>query len=159
MFVSAYVEQQVGKWVEQIDHLTEIARAQPQCAYAAFCRCLSGRWTYLSRTVPGVSDLLEPVEKAIRQKFIPALTGRNMPGDLERDLFALPTRLGGLGIANPVDMSKSQFDASKRITAPLLALVVQQKLFWVKCDMRHRKLGNRFDLRDESNNSRLREQL
>ena len=59
-----------------------------------------------------MSELLEPVEKAIRQKFIPALTGRNMLGDLDRELFALPTRLGGLGIANPVDMSERQFDAS-----------------------------------------------
>ena len=70
-----------------------------------------------------------PVEQAIQQKFIPALTGREIPGDMERDLFALLTQLGGLGITNPVEMSECQFDASKRITAPLMALVVQQEAF------------------------------
>ena len=128
-FVTTYVNQQVGKWVEDINRLSTIARSQPQCAYAAFRRSLSSRWNYLSRTIPGVRELLMPVEQAIRQKFIPALTGREIPGDMERDLFALPTRLGGLGITNPVEMSDGQFDASKRITAPLMALVVQQEAF------------------------------
>ena len=100
-----------------------------------------------------MSDLLEPVERAIRQKFIPALTGRDMPGDLERDLFALPTRLGGLGIANPVDMSESQFDASKRITAPLLALVVQQKTFLG--EVRHEAEKTRQQIQSERRKQQL----
>ena len=126
-FTTAYVSQKVSSWVEQVNRLSTIARSQPQSAYAAFRRSLSSRWTYLSRVVPEIGELLEPLEQAIRQKFIPALTGQDVPGDLERELFALPTRLGGLGIANPVQTSQNQFDASKRITAPLLALVIQQE--------------------------------
>ena len=38
----------------------------------------------------------------------------------------LPTRLGGLGLPNPAETSEGQFEASTRLTAPLLALVVQQ---------------------------------
>ena len=125
-FVNEYVSQQVNGWVEQIGRLSDIAKSQPQSAYAAFRHSLSGRWTYLSRVVPGISQLLSPVEQAIRQRFIPALTGQPIPGEVERELFALPTRLGGLGITNPINMSECQFEASKRVTAPLLALIVQQ---------------------------------
>ena len=61
---------QVTGWVEQINRLSDIAKSQPQRAYAAFRRSLSGRWTYLSRVVPGIAELLQPVEQAIRQRFI-----------------------------------------------------------------------------------------
>ena len=79
------------------------------------------------RSVPGIAKLLQPVENAIRQQFIPALTGQAVPGEVAHDLFALPTRLEGLGIANPrpVEAAEGQFGASMRLTAPLLALVVQ----------------------------------
>ena len=80
----------------------------------------------MSRVVPGIAELLQPVEQAIRQCFIPSLTGQSVPGKLGRDLFALPTRLGGLGLPNPAETSEGQFEASTRLTAPLLALVVQQ---------------------------------
>ena len=76
--------------------------------------------------MPGIAKLLQPVEDAILQQFIPALTGQDMPGEVECDLFALPTRLGGLGIANLVEAAECQFEASMGLAAPLLALVVQQ---------------------------------
>ncbi len=54
--------------------LAEIATSQPHAAYAAFVHGLSSRRTYLSRTIPGVSDLFQPLEDAIHQVFIPAKT-------------------------------------------------------------------------------------
>ena len=126
-FASQYVGKQALEWAEQVIRLAKIATSQPQCAYAAFRRSLSSRWTYLARTVPNISELLSPVENAIRQHFIPALTGQQVPGELERELFALPTRLGGLGIGNPTDACDDQYAASQEITAPLLALIIQQE--------------------------------
>ena len=125
-FVSKYVGDQVKDWQQQIYDLINIAKSQPQCAYAAFRHCLSSRWTFLIRTVPGIDDLLKPLEETIRHKFIPALTGQENPGDTERKLLSLPTRLGGLGITNPAEIAAEQHQASRRISAQQVALIIQQ---------------------------------
>ena len=42
--------------------------------------------------------------------------------DLERALFALPVRLGGLGICNPQTLADSEFAASAKIIYPAIAI-------------------------------------
>ena len=76
---------------------------------------------------PDISDLLEPLEGAIRLHLIPALTGRESISDIERDLFSLPTRLGGLGIIKSMEIAALEFSSSQKITAPLAALVLLQQ--------------------------------
>ena len=58
--------------------------------------------------------------------IIPSVTGRFPPSDLERYLFALPSRLGGLDNSNPVHMSSGEFHASVKITKPLQSLILSQ---------------------------------
>ena len=53
---------------------------------------------YLSRTVQSISHRLTALETAIRQHFLPALTGQVAFSDDIRKLLALPCRLGGLNI-------------------------------------------------------------
>ena len=65
--------------------------------------------------------MLIPIDNAINTHFIPALTGRDSISDLERQLLALPPRLGGLGITIP-----SEYSSSTKVCAPLVALIVQQ---------------------------------
>ena len=62
----------------------------------------------------------------IRRKFIPALLGREV-NDLERELFSLPARYGGLGIGNPCVQSARQYTNSEELTTPLVALIQGQK--------------------------------
>ena len=85
--------------------LSEYARTQPHAAYAAFTHGLSSKWNYLLRVMDvealSASELLLPLESAIHSQLIPALTGQNPPGDLIRELTALPVHLGGLGLTNP----------------------------------------------------------
>ena len=81
---------------------------------------------FLIRTIPDVGDLLSPLEQAIRCRFIPALTGQTAVNDLERDLFALPARLGGLGIFNPTQLTDFQHSTSKNVSAPLVSLILEQ---------------------------------
>ena len=101
--------------------LSVIASTQPHAAYAAFTHGLSSHWTYnnISRTIPNIQDLLRSLEIAIHQHFIPALTGREPCSVAERDLLALPARLGGLGLTNPTSESAHAFEASKSITLQL----------------------------------------
>ena len=46
------------------------------------------------RTIPDIHDLLLPLEDAITQHLIPALTGRGSCSTAERELLALPVRFG-----------------------------------------------------------------
>ena len=49
--------------------------------------------------------------------------------DTERDVLALPCRLGGLGIINPVKSSVLQYECSELITAPLVKLIISDSDF------------------------------
>ena len=84
------------------------------------------KWTYLTRVIPNISDLLQPLEDAIRQKFLTSLTGQNAFNDVTRELMALPVRLGVLGIINPTAEAPSHHDASTKITTPLTTLIMEQ---------------------------------
>ena len=85
-----------------------------------------GRWVYVMRTIPDISSLFAPLEDAIRLKLIPSLTGHASSSAVERELFSLPCRMGGLGIANPVLIADQQYDASIKITSSLKELILQQ---------------------------------
>ena len=91
---------------------------------------LVSRWNYLLRVVDWETlssiDLLQPLESAIQSQFIPAITGQAPPGKQIRELLALPVRLGGLGLQNPINMSRGQHTASKLICAPLVDQIVNQ---------------------------------
>jgi hypothetical protein len=105
-----------------VERLAKIAVTEPQVAFSAFIQRMQSRWVFVLRTVKGISDL----ENSIRQKFLPALLGREV-NDLERSLFSLPAKLGGLGIANPCIQSERQFTNSEKLTMPLLALIMAQE--------------------------------
>ena len=95
--------------------------------YAALTHGLIVKWTYLTRTTPGISDHMAPLEEVLRYKFIPAITGRKTVTDKERKLLALPFRNGGLGVIDPTCRCSLRYDASVDVTAPLVELVMEQK--------------------------------
>ena len=126
-FTKAYASSKVEGWIAEIMRLSAIASTQPHAAYAAFTHGPSSHWTYISRTIPNIQELLLPLENAIHQHFIPALTKRHVSSKIECELFALPGRLGGMGINNPTKESMYAFKASEHITAPLVALILAQE--------------------------------
>ena len=75
------------------------------------------RWTYFLRTLPDIEALLEPLERAIGNVLIPAMTGLTCT-PAERELLAV--RLGGLGLANPCRNATKEYEASIRVTEPLV---------------------------------------
>ena len=85
------------------------------------------KWTYLTRAIPNVGDLLLPLEDVMRWKFLTSLTGQNPFNDINGKLMALPVRLGGLGITNPCADTRLHHDASLKITAPLTTLIITHK--------------------------------
>ena len=107
-FVYEFVNGKVQQWVEEVKHLSLIAQTQPHAAYSAFSHGLSSKWAYLCRIVPNIEELIQPLEDAICHHFIPALTGKSPPNDMERNLFSLLCRLGGIGITNPSKSASSE---------------------------------------------------
>jgi hypothetical protein len=125
-FKELYVSEKVKKWVQDVEELAEIAKEEPQAVYSNYTRAICRRWTYVQRTIPGIEHLFIPLEEAIREKLIPALTGRKISNP-ERDIIALPVRFGGLGIENPAKTSNREFEASIAITRNLTEIIYNQE--------------------------------
>ncbi|KAK3745771.1 hypothetical protein QZH41_004926 [Actinostola sp. cb2023] len=124
-YLDEYVSKKVENWVNEITKLAEFAVSQPQACYAAFTFGLKHRWTYFLRTQPDIQDLLEPLENAISHLLIPSITEHNC-SQTERDILALPVRMGGLGFTNPCQEAKQEYTASVNVTTPLVENIISQ---------------------------------
>ena len=124
-YLEEYVGEKVEDWVNQVTNLVAFASSQPQASYAAFTFGLRHRWTYFLRTLPDIECLLGPLERAIADSLIPVLTGHTCT-DTERNLLALPVRMGGLGLVNPMELASPEYTASTKVTAPLVEQIVSQ---------------------------------
>ena len=89
------------KIASEVSLLSAIATTEPHAAYAAFTHGLLSKWSYLSRILSNLSSHFQHLENVIRTEFIPTLTRNPPPNDTDRELFALPARLGGLDLRNP----------------------------------------------------------
>ena len=134
-FKEKYVKDKVSRWVKDVEELALIAKDEPQLAYSAYTKGLSHRWTYVQRTISDISQLFKPLEAAISQKFIPAMLGREI-SETYRDILALPLRLGGLGIANPVTTSEAEYRASTAISSQFTDLILHQVHDTTKLDQK-----------------------
>ena len=118
-YLEEYVSEKVTNWVKEVAQLAEFAKTQPQACYAAYTFGLKHRWTYFLRTLPDIQDLLEPLESAISEQLVPAIVDRGC-NQLERDILALPARLGGLGLTNPKHEVRREYASSVKVTTPLV---------------------------------------
>ena len=66
------------------------------------------RFTYHTRTVPGIKTAMQRIDDTINLKFLPALLDNRSLSVDERQLVFLPTRMGGLGIPIFVDICDEQ---------------------------------------------------
>ena len=125
-FAEKHVAEKVKLWSEEICVLSLFAQMHPHSAYAAFTHGIVHKWNFLMRTVQSISHLFQPLEDAIHQFLIPAMSGRNPCLELERELLSLPCRLGGMNIPNPTKYSKAQYSGSRWISASLASMIEQQ---------------------------------
>ena len=114
-------------WINDIAKLAKFALSQPPACYAAYTFGLKHWWTYFLRTLPDSQDLLEPLNNAISHiiMLIPAITERKCD-QLDRNILALPVRLGGLGLGNPSLEARREYTLSVKLTKPLVEQIVSQ---------------------------------
>ena len=125
-YVEDYVSSKVNEWLSCVSTLSDIAKSQPQAAFAALTHGLQNKWTYLSRVIPDINHLLLPLDDALRTNLMPAVTGRPAPNGLECELFALPARHGGLGIRVPSRAAERELLSSRKITSTLSDHILTQ---------------------------------
>ena len=125
-FKTQYVSDKVAKWCEEIHQLAEIAKSQPQAAYAAFTHGEKHRFSYFMRTISGMRDLMQPLDDVINKELIPAILGTDTFSPADRELFSLPLRYGGLGMPVLSGIAEEEYLMSKRLTAPLTTIMIMQ---------------------------------
>ena len=94
-FVEQFVQCKVATWCEEVEQLTTIAASQQQAAYSTFTQGLQNKWSFLCRASSIPPYPLEPLEHAISDRLISAITGQAPPGTTVRCLL-FPC-LAGLG--------------------------------------------------------------
>ena len=78
------------------------------------------------RTCENTTKLFAPLEKALHQQFIPALTRREPCSQAERELLSLPARLGGLNITIPTAIADKEYTNSQTISEQLTTMIIDQ---------------------------------
>ena len=124
-FRKIYATEKVQEWCDEIEKLSEYAKTQPQAAYAAFCHGEVHKYTYFMRTIPNMDNYLKPLDEQISTKFIPSLL-QSITTEEERKFYSLHIRFGGLGIPIISETAIEHYNASKKITAPLVSLMLLQ---------------------------------
>ena len=111
----SYVRELVNVWKSNLESLATIAETEPQVAFSALTKSMQFQWNYVQRVVPGCQSLFDELESVIAEKFLPAIFGCEV-SSLERELFSLPARMGGLGVFKPNEMTEMLFNSSKNST-------------------------------------------
>ena len=73
-----------------------------------------------------MNELMKSVHEIIKNELLPSIIGESIT-DKEKELYSLPTRLGGLGIPSFAEKAENDFENSLHITALLVALIVMQE--------------------------------
>ena len=124
-FREEYMKEKVSEWCKHIEKLTEFGKSQPHAAFSAYIHAEQHSYTYFLRTIPGMEEQLEPLERKITDCFLPVIFGSAV-SETERGLFSLPIKQGGLGIPELTTKAMSDYEISRQINAPLIAIIITQ---------------------------------
>ena len=125
-FKEEYVRKKIDCWIEQLEMLEKVAKVEPHLAYCAYVFGLQHRYTYLLRTIPGISQELKRLDNAIDLYLIKHLFHNYTITEAERTWLSLPPRLGGLGINIISEMADIYYQNSRRMTQTLVNQIIHQ---------------------------------
>ena len=101
-----------------LSKLGDIAKTNPQKAHACLTKGVKHKVNFITRTTLSFLALLETSEAIIRESIIPELTSRKEPLPIERAIFSLPLKSGGLGKDCP-ENHHDDYELSKKLSEPL----------------------------------------
>lgn len=114
--MSSFIESKVREWSRLVELLSV---EQPQAAYVSLTKSLQSQWIFQQRVSPNCGNLFGILEQALSTQFIPSLFGQDR-SPLERLLYSLPIRMGGLNIQNPTTTASHAYSSSSRSSAYIL---------------------------------------
>ena len=128
-----------------------LAKISPQSAYSGLRMLLQLEWQYLQGTVPGVGNLVGPIEETLREKFFPSLFGgEEITADF-RKILGHSVKHGGLGIPEPRLSAESAYNTSNAASRELVdSLLGGSVLNYVGHRAYVRKVGQTVQLRKKS---------
>ena len=109
------MSKKVASWCEELTKLCSIAKSDPHVTYCAYTHSFQHKFTYFFRTIPGFEKYVQPLDNMITYCFLPTLFGSAIT-DTERELAALPVRLGGMGINIVSDKAVRDYNTSLFVT-------------------------------------------
>ena len=109
-----WLQPKVEAWAEAVRTLGQVARRFPHTAYCGVTMSLQSEWQYLQRVVPGTGKYFGPVERAIRDVFLPNLFGETAISDELREATTLGVKCTGLGLPDPTTTAERCFEVSRK---------------------------------------------
>ena len=126
-FKEEYCTDKVRDWTNQLSQLSKFATTQPHAAYIAYTKGFKSKLTYFLRTIPHMCNLVEPLQRAIDDCFIPALFGEETPFDNSLlQTLSLPVSSGGMGISRLYEEAISQSELSLIFSKPHVVAIKNQ---------------------------------
>ena len=110
-------------WCREMEKLCEFAESQPHAAFSAYIHGQQHKFTYFLCTLPNIGKHLKPLDNIINEKLIPTFWGSSA-SPAEQDLFFLPIRLDGMGMSKLEERAQSEYDTSKAMTTPPVAIII-----------------------------------
>ena len=112
------MESEIEKTTTLTEKRSKIAKISPQKAYSCYTKGVQNKLGFLTRTTPEAFKKTNENETNGGQQLLPSITGKNHKTDEDRNLFALPLRMGGLDLLSNTDPSRN-YDWSQAICDPL----------------------------------------
>ena len=109
-FNKNYISSLISQWCEVITELSLIAKT-----HSAFTSGYKQKFTFFIRTIENIENVLLPLDKVIRQKLITTSFNDFQTSEELRSLIALPCKLGGMGIVNPIEIANERIRKIERI--------------------------------------------
>ena len=119
-----YLKKEELEWVDKFEKLSFVAKTEPQCALSGLTKSLQAEWNFSHRVLGGSSQLFQPIENLLMETFLPALLGTSSISSMERPLFCLPARKGGLGVSNPTSFADESHNTSREAVTVLYDAIV-----------------------------------
>ena len=115
---SAFIDKKVRSWSQGLEGVLEAGSKDPRGLYTAVTKSILHTPTYVQRGMGGADEQYRPMEDLIRKRFLPCIMGRPTRdiGEDERGVYALPCRMGGLGVKNLMETAKPSHEEAKEAT-------------------------------------------
>ena len=130
---SEFIEGKVKEWAKGLEHLVTVSKKDPQGLYTAVTSSFLGMPTYVQRGMGGEPSQYAPIERIMAEKVLGAIVPQARIGEGAREVYALPCRLGGLGLTDVTSAAQPNYDVALKATKVLVETLLG-RCDWSKPD-------------------------